>query len=271
MQRRRFFLGEESSTPLSIQPFSSTKVDRLVEGDSGSSLYANNRLVGMIVSVDTKSGSGSAIKQSQLHALFGNLVLLQTSERALINPVYYGNRVDRYATVGLQDFVSTNTPFEVVTLDAAAVAANLQRQSRGTAPVYPDNLDYIVSAVIITNNTRNEPNPNYKASAARESSFGKKFLNKVAGNRATRYLYVSSIDVEVQILKPKENQQMTHIERLEYKVPLTDDVDRQELQATLPARAAAQALHATMLKFGLPVTAAEKAESTNLLGRMLGN
>jgi hypothetical protein len=269
MQQRRFFLGGESSTTLSLQPFSSTEADRLVEGDSGSSLYAENRLIGMIVSVDTASGSGSAIKQSQLHALFGGLVLKQSVERALINPVYYRNTENRYATSGVRDFIDARTPFEAVTLDAPTAAANLQNQRRGNAPVYPDNLDYIVSTSIIESRARNEQNPNYKASAAKESNVGKKLLNSIGG-RSARYLYVSNIDVEVQILKPKENRQMTHIARLEYKVALTDSVDKQELRTELPVRAAVDALHATMLKYDLPVAVApeEEKEDTSLLGRL---
>lgn len=267
MQQRRFFLGGESSTTLSLQPFSSTEADRLIEGDSGSSVYAKNRLVGLVVSVDTASGSGSALKQSQLHALFGNLVLEQSVERALINPVYYRNSENRYATNGVKNFVDVRTPFEVVILDAPTIAANLQNSRRGVSPTYPDNLDYVVSTSIIEDRSRNEKNPNYKASAAKESNFGKKLINSI-GSRSARYLYVANIDVEVQITKPKENRQMTHIARLEYKVPLTDSVNKQELRTDLPVRAAVDALHATMLKYDLPVAPEEKKEDKSLLGRL---
>ena len=74
--------------------------------------------------------------------------------------------------------------------------------------------------------------------------------------------------MEVQITKPKENRQMTHIARLEYKVPLTDSVNKQELRTDLPVRAAVDALHATMLKYDLPVAPEEKKEDKSLLGRL---
>ena len=271
MQQRRFFLGGETSTTLSLQPFSASEADRLVEGDSGSSLYAKNRLVGMVVSVDTASGAGTALKQTQLHALFGNLVLAQNIERALVNPVLDRRAENRYATIGLRDFIDARTSFDVVTLDSQTAAANLQNQRRGIAPTYSDDLDYIVSASIIENRARNEQNPNYKASAAKESNFGKQLLNSIGG-RSARYIYVANIDVEVQILKPKESREFTHIAKLEYKVPLTENVDQQELRNELPARAAVDALHETMLKYNLPVTLeeekTEEEEDNSLLNRL---
>lgn len=270
-QRRRGFLGEESSTTMTVQPFSASKSDRHIEGDSGSAIYAKNRLVGMIVAVNTATGEGLAIKQSQLHALFGNLVLEQSVQRALINPVYYRNREDRYATIGIKDFVDTETSLQVVMLDSQAAAANLQNVRRGIPPVYPDNLDYIVSTSIIDNRARNEQNPNYKASAAKEKNFGKQLLNSL-GSRTHRYIYVSNIDVEVQIVHPEDNEQMTHIAQLEYKVPLTDDIDQNALRKELPARAAVDALRETMVKYGLPVIAQkdnEQEEPTDILGLLL--
>lgn len=270
-QRRRGFLGEESSTTMTVQPFSASKSDRHIEGDSGSAIYAKNRLVGMIVAVDTATGEGVAIKQSQLHALFGNIVLEQSVQRALINPVYFRNREDRYATIGIKDFVDAETTFQVVMLDSQAAAANLQNIRRGIPPVYPDNLDYIVSTSIIDNRARNEQNPNYKASASREKNFGKQLLNNL-GNRTHRYIYVSNIDVEVQIVNPEDNEQMTHIAQLEYKVPLTDDIDQNALRKELPARAAVDALRETMVKYNLPVIARqdnEEKEETDILGLLL--
>ena len=53
---------------------------------------------------------------------------------------------------------------------------------------------------------------------------------------------------------------MTHISQLEYKVPLTDNVDQKALQTELPVRAAVDAVHATMLKYGLAVAPEEKKE-----------
>ncbi len=265
MQQRRFFLGGESTTTMSLQPFSSGDADRLIEGDSGSSVYAKNMLVGMIVSVDTATGAGHALKQSQLHALFGNLVLESSVKLALVNPVYYRNTENRYATIGVRDFFEAKTPLDVMELSPAATAANLQNAKRGIAPTYPDNADYVVSSSIIDSRSRREVNPNYKASASNESNFGKQLLNSMQ-SRSVRYILVNNIDVEVEILLPKEDRQYTHIERLEYKVPLKDDVDQKELGIELSVRAAVEAVHATMIKYDLPLTPEEVEEKTSLLG-----
>ena len=118
--------------------------------------------------------------------------------------------------------------------------------------------------------SKNESNPQYKASAAKESNFGKQLLNSL-GNRGARYIFVSNIDVEIQILLPKEGQQFTNIERLEYRVPLTESVDQRELQQQLPSKAAVDALQATMEKYGLPVApeeTKETKENTSLLGNL---
>ena len=266
MQQRRFFLGGESSTTMSLQPFGSTEADRLVEGDSGSSVYAKNLLVGMIVSVDTASGAGHALKQSQLHALFGNVVLEQSVKLALVNPVYYRNAENRYATVGVRDFIDAKTPLDVIELSPTLAASNVQNLQRGTAPTYPDNVDYVISSSIIDSRSHTEENPNYNSSAASESNFGKQLLNSMQ-SRSVRYILVSNIDVEIQILLPKEDRQYTHIERLEYKVPLKDDVDQQELGIDLSVRAAVDGVHAAMRKYDLPLTPEEVPEKTSVFGR----
>ena len=90
VDQRRFFPSSITSTTISVQPFSSGQANQLMEGDSGSSLYARNLPLGMIVKVDTKTGEGEAIKQSQLHALFSTHILGQTAKVALVSPVYYG-------------------------------------------------------------------------------------------------------------------------------------------------------------------------------------
>jgi hypothetical protein len=41
----------------------------------------------------------------------------QGNQRALINPVYYGNAENPYATVAVRDFVDTRTPFQVVEIN----------------------------------------------------------------------------------------------------------------------------------------------------------
>jgi hypothetical protein len=123
---------------------------------------------------------------------------------------------------------------------------------RGIAPEYPDNADYVISSTIIKNQSTRQANPNYKASSGRESNFGKQLLNTLTSKSFPYYL-VSNVDVEVAILMPKSNQRVSHIERVQYKVPLTDGVNEQQLIADAPANATVDALEAAMLKFDLPV------------------
>jgi len=52
---------------------------------------------------------------------------------------------------------------------------------------------------------------------------------------------------------PKENRQFTHIERVQYKVPLTENVNEQQLMADAPITASVDAVHAAMLKYEFPV------------------
>lgn len=272
VKQRRFFLTGESSTEISVEPFSASKSNRLIEGDSGSSLYANNAIAGMIYEVDTSSGTAKAIKQSQLHALFGSLVLDKAVRRALINPVYNRYTENKYATVAVRDFMDERTPYDVIELSPTAAATNLQNARRGTEPVYPDNMDYVFTSTLIDEKYRSDVNPNYKASAASESNFGKKLLNSL-GNRSARYIHVSNFDVEVRILIPSEDRQLRHIERLEYKAVLTDQTDQQTLRSEFAVQAAVDGLQAALLKYGFPVSTDEdeqaEPEKNNLLGDLL--
>jgi hypothetical protein len=266
IQQRRFFLGGESTTTMDLQPYGPSEADRLIEGDSGSSVYAKNMLIGMIVSVNTASGAGFALKQTQLHALFGNHVLESSVKLALVNPVYDRNRENRYATIGVREFFDAKTPMDVMELSVAATAANLQNAKQGVAPRYPDNADYVVSSSIIENRSKREANPDYKANAANESNFAKQLLNNMQ-NKSVRYILVTNIDVEVEILVPNEDRRYTHIEQIKYKVPLKDDVDQKELGIELSVRAVVQAVHATMIKYDLPLMAEEVEEKTSVLDR----
>jgi hypothetical protein len=166
--------------------------------------------------------------------------------------VYYRNAENRYATVAVRDFVATQTPFDVVEINPATAQTNQRNQSRGIAPVYPDNIDYVFTSTIIKSQSRREANSNYKATSASESNFGKKLLNSMT-SKTFRYYLVSNVDVEVGVVMPKQGQQMTHIERLECRVPLTDNVNQRDLTAEVPITASVDALQAAMLKYDLPV------------------
>lgn len=252
LDSRRFFPGSVTSTTIELEPFSSGKSNRLVEGDSGSALFAKNLPLGMIVSVDTATGNGKAIKQSQLHALFGQYVLERSTKVALINPVYQGYQENRYASAAVKEFVQQQTPFDVQEISAAMAQANMRNEQRGVAVEYPNTIDYVILNSILLNSSRREANPNYNAKKAKSSNFGDKLLNRMKG-KDFRYYLISNVDVEVTLIIPETNERTTHIERIEYKTALTDDVDQKKITKNVPIRASVQALHAAFNKFGLPV------------------
>ena len=266
VRQRRLFLSSESSTELSLRPFSAAEADQLIEGDSGSSLYANNALVGMIYEVDTATGTSHAIKQTYLNGLFGNLVLEHAAKRALVNPVYYQFTENRYATVAVRNFIHERTALDVVEpspTDAAAAVLGLQQ---GTTPSYPDDVDYVISTNIIENRSHQEANSNFDPGAAKESNFGRQILNALE-SRSARYINITNLDVEVQILTPSDGRMQRDIEQFEYKTPLTDNVDQRALETELTVRAVTDALKAALGKYGLPVLTQAQPEERNLLKR----
>ena len=73
VMQTRFFASSTSREQVELQPFGAN--DELREGDSGSTLYAGDQVVGLVVSVDTESKVAVALTQSQIHGLFGADVL----------------------------------------------------------------------------------------------------------------------------------------------------------------------------------------------------
>ncbi len=261
LDSRRFFPGSVTSTTIELEPYSSGNSNRLVEGDSGSALFAKNLPLGMIVSVDTATGNGTAIKQSQLHALFGQYVLERSTKVALINPVYQGYRENRYASAAVKEFVQRQTPLDVQEISPAIAQANMRSEQRGVAVEYPKTIDYVILNSILLNSSRREINPNYNAKKAKSSNFGDKLLNRMKA-KDFRYYLISHVDIEVTLIIPETSERATHIERLEYKTALTEDVDQKEVTKNVPIQASVQALHAAFNKFGLPVIE-ESTQSSN--------
>ena len=62
----------------------------------------------------------------------------QGNQRALINPVYYGNTENPYATVAVRDFVDTRTPFQVVELNPVMAQTNQMNALRGIEQLFPE-------------------------------------------------------------------------------------------------------------------------------------
>lgn len=249
---RRFFPGSVTSTTIELQPFSNGKANRLVEGDSGSALYAKNLPLGMIVAVNTETGEAEAVKQSQLHALFGQYVLERKTKVVLINPVYKGYQENRYASAAVKEFVQTRTPLGVQEISPAIAQANMRSEQRGVAVEYPDAVDYVLLSSILLDTTRREKNPNYNVKKSKSKSFGDKLVSSMKGQDYQYYL-VSNVDVEVTLITPATNERATHIERLEFRTALKDGVNQQEVTKSAPVQGSVQAVYAAFNKFGLPV------------------
>ena len=269
ISRSRFFVTEVTPTEIQIQPYDETAANELAEGDSGSSLYANNMLVGMIVEVDTATGTGRALKQSQLHALFGNLVLDQSVKSVLINPVYERNSENIYATYAIREYFEKETPLEIAEMHESLVQANLRSVQSGVSPTYPEGIDYVVTANIIQNDGRRKENPNYKPNAKKTSNLGEKLRNSLQ-NRKVRYLYVSNVDVEVQIFSKEEDRYYTHLEQLEYETALKKNVDERELHNQAPVKASRDAIKAAVEKFNLPVNPKPIENTQSIFGLLFG-
>ena len=252
IDKRRFFPGSITSTTITVQPYRSGKADLLMEGDSGSALYVNNLPLGMIVSVDTSTGEGEAIKQSRLHALFSNFVLEASTKLVLVSPVYQGNLENPYATSAATDFIETSTPWTAMQISSTMARNNLQNEMRGTAPTYPDNVNYVIESKIISNLNRSVANPNYDAKESQTSNIAKQFLNR-ASAKDFRYYLVSNIDVEVTVIDLETQQRTSLIERSEFKDPMTDDTNQRELSNDAVVRATVDALQAAMKKIGVPI------------------
>jgi hypothetical protein len=252
IQQRRFFPGDITSTTITVQPYSTGKADRLKEGDSGSALYANNLLLGMVVSVDTSTGEGDAIKQSQLHALFSNFMLEPDAKLALVSPVTQGHQENPYATSAAAEFIETMTPWVAMQSSPAMVRAFVQSESRGIAPTYPENVDYVIQTRIIANESQRVANQNYDAKKAQTNNMAEQLLNQVTGKDFQYYL-VTNVDVEVTVIEPETQQRTSHVERSEFRDPLTENMNQRDLGNDAVVRATVDAVHIAMKKFGVPI------------------
>lgn len=259
IQQRRFFPGDITSTTITVQPYSTGKANRLKEGDSGSALYANNLPLGMVVAVDTSTGEGEAIKQSQLHALFSNHMLEPDAKRVLVSPVTQGNQENPYATSAAAEFVEAMTPWVAMQPSPAMARAYLQSESRGVEPTYPENVDYVIQTRIISNTSQQVANSNYDAKKTQTNNVGEQLLNRVSG-KDFRYYLVTNVDVEVTVIDPKTQQRTSHVERSEFKDPMTEDVNQRDLSNDAVVRASVDAVHIAMKKFGVPIMDSSAAQ-----------
>jgi hypothetical protein len=246
VMQTRLFASSTSREQVEVQPFGPN--DELREGDSGSALYAGEQLVGLLVSVDTKSRQAVALTQSQIHGLFGADVLPGARRTAVIQPFMYGRAEEPYATVAAREFLAGT---DLTLLNAAADGS------------VPPGVQYLVGGQIVDLQATRKANPNYKPPANKDddASVGRQLLSRLERrvesevnealdrNSEAQYLHVFNIDVQVEITNVVDNTKVVNLERRSYEVPELGAVA--DLQKTAVADAVRDALAATLQKHPL--------------------
>lgn len=248
VMQTRFFASSTSREQVELQPFGPN--DELREGDSGSALYAADQLVGLVVSVDTKSRVALALTQSQIHGLFGGDVLPGARRTAVMQPFTYRRAEEPYATVAAREYL--------------AGPAELELSSLAADGSVPSGVEYLVAGQIVDLRATRQPNPSYKPpeKAADDGSLGRQLLRRLEQkvstevdealdrNSAAQYLQVFSIDVQVEITKVADNTKIVNLERRSYELPEIG-ATAGDLQKTAVADAVRDALALTLQKYPL--------------------
>jgi hypothetical protein len=248
VMQSRFFAASTSREQVELQPFGPN--DELREGDSGSALYAGDALVGLIVSVDTKSRQAVAVTQSQLHGLFGADVLPQAKRKAVVAPFTYRRAENAYATVTARDYLAG--PAGLQLMDAAA---------NGTPP---PGAEYVIIGEIIDVTSTRVANPNYKAPERenKDESLGRQLFRNlekrvtdevnesVGRNSAAQYLRTFNVDVQIQIIRIADGSKVMNLERRSFELPETGAAAA-DLEKTAVSDAVRQSLELTFAKYPL--------------------
>lgn len=248
VMQTRFFASSTSREQVEVQPFGPN--DELREGDSGSTLYAGEELVGLVVSVDTKSRVALALTQSQIHGLFGGDVLPGARRTAVMQPFTYRRAEEPYATVAAREYL------------AAEAALELKTPAADGSP--PEGVEYVVAGQIVDLKAVRQANPNYKPpeKADEDESLGRQLFRRLEQrvasevdealdrNSEARYLQVFSIDVQVEITKVADNTKIVNLERRSYELPEIGATGA-DLQKTAVADAVRDALALTLQKYPL--------------------
>jgi hypothetical protein len=261
LEQKRFFVSGISNEMLDLQVYDSSS--SLQEGDSGSSLYAGNELVGMVVSVDTASGNVAALTQNQIHGLFGADVVPQSQTVLQLHPFLYQHREQPYATVAAIDYLTNNTPLSVI--EAQLVPTT--NGASGQVPVSED-VDYIITGNILTITNRRENNPNYKPSSDEKRNLGKSLMSsfsKAAGvDKDAQYQWVYNIDLEVRVQNLMDNTTARSLQS--YNVKIADSgQDTTAVRNSALESAVMRAMAQTFQKYDLP-----RNEQRSVLGRLFG-
>lgn len=248
VMQTRFFASSTSREQVELQPFGPN--DELREGDSGSTLYAGDQVVGLVVSVDTESKVAVALTQSQIHGLFGGDVLPGARRTAVLQPFTFRRVEEPYATVAAREFLGSTTDLELLNLAADGKV--------------PDGVQYVVGGTIVDLTSTRQANPNYKPpeKADTDESVGRQLFRnlerRVASevgealdrNTEAQYLQVFKIDVQVEITKVADNTKVVNLERRSYELAEAG-ATAADLQKTAVADAVREALAATLQKYPL--------------------
>jgi hypothetical protein len=248
VMQSRFFAASTSREQVELQPFGPN--DELREGDSGSALYAGDALVGLIVSVDTKSRQAVAVTQSQLHGLFGADVLPAARRTAAIAPFTYRKAENAYATVTARDYL--------------AGPAGLQLMEAGANGAPPAGAEYVIAGDVIDVTSTRAANPNYKppVAAPKEESLGRQLLRNMERrvtaevddalerNSNAQYLRTYNVDVQIEILKVADGSKVVNLERRSIVLP-ESGVATADMEKTALTDAVKQTLEVTLQKYPL--------------------
>jgi hypothetical protein len=246
VMQTRFFASSTSREQVELQPFGPN--DELREGDSGSTLYAGDQVVGLVVSVDTESKVALALTQSQIHGLFGGDVLPGARRTAVMQPFTFRRAEEPYATVAAREFLAGTADLELLNLAADGKV--------------PDGVQYVVGGTIVDLTATRQANPNYKPpeKADDDDSLGRQLARSlqrrvasevaeaVDRNTEAQYLQVFKIDVQVEITKVADNTKVVNLERRSYELAEAG-ATAADLQKTAVVSAVRESLALTLQKY----------------------
>jgi hypothetical protein len=250
LMQTRLFASSTSREAIELAPFGAT--DELRKGDSGSALYAGDQLVGMIVSVDTKTRAAHAITQSQLHGLFGADVLPGGRQATLIQAFTLRKAENAYATAAAREILTAQPRMQLV--------------AAGADGKPPAGTQLVVSGEVVDVTSGRIANPDYKApqrAATKDDSLGRQLFQKLERrvnaevddalerNTDSQYLRTFNVDVQIQIQKTADGTKVVNLERRSYKMPETAAVTPADMEKTAVTAAVREAVKATLEKYPL--------------------
>ena len=243
----RFFASSTSRELVELAPFGPS--DEVREGDSGSSLYAGDQLVGMIISVDTESRQAVALTQSQIHGLFGADVLPGARRTALVRPFKYRQTENAYATVAASEYLTQT--------------ANMQLNAPAADGSVPARTDYVFSGAIVDISSTRSRESALQTAAARERVGQPRHSNCFGSSSAasrprwtTRSIAIRKADICASITSTsrwkstpsRATARVVNLERRSYELP-ESTATAADLEKTAVSTAVKDALALTFDKY----------------------